>query len=60
MSITETESQKGNQFLSKRGIHISQSSSAGFVALKKLIKRGDFLLDSETRALCVFSEGDVK
>ena len=60
VSITETESTKGNQFLSKRGIHISQSSSAGFVALSKLIKRGDFLLDSETHALCVFSEGDVK
>ena len=60
VSITETESIKGNQFLSKRGIHISQSSSAGFVALSKLIKRGDFLLDSETHALCVFSEGDVR
>ena len=60
VSITDKESLKGTLFLSKRGINISQSSSAGFVALKKLIKRGDFLLDSETRALCIFSEGDVR
>ena len=31
VSITEDESLKGTKFLSKRGINISQSSSAGFV-----------------------------
>lgn len=59
VTITDNESSKGSQFLEKRGIHISQSSSAGFVALTKLIKRKDFLLDNKARVLCVFSEGSV-
>ena len=60
VSITENESLKGTKFLSKRGINISQSSSAGLVALKKLVQRGEFLLDNRARVLCVFSEGTIK
>lgn len=60
VSITENESLKGTKFLSKRGINISQSSSAGFVALQKLNQRGEFLLDKKARVLCVFSEGVIK
>ena len=60
VSITEDESLKGTKFLSERGINISQSSSAGFVALKKLVKKGEFLLDNRAKVLCVFSEGTIK
>ncbi len=60
VSITEKESIEGTNFLSKRGINISQSSSAGFVALKKLANQKKFLLDNESRALCVFSEGKIQ
>ena len=60
VSITEDESLKGTKFLSERGVNISQSSSAGFVALKKLVKKGEFLLDNRAKVLCVFSEGSIK
>ena len=60
MSITEDESLKGTKFLYERGINISKSSSAGFVALKKLVQRGEFLLDNRAKVLCVFSEGSIK
>ena len=59
VTITESESLKGTKFLSNHGINISSSSSAGFVALKKLAQKKEFLLDNNARALCVFSEGKI-
>ena len=60
VTITERESESGNKFLSDNGIFISRSSSAGFVALRLLAKRGKFFLDSKSKALCIFSEGSVE
>ena len=57
MSITEDESLRGTKFLSERGINISQSSSAGFVALKKLVKKGEFLLDNRNKKFYVYFLG---
>ncbi|PQM57272.1 MAG: PLP-dependent lyase/thiolase [Rhodobacteraceae bacterium] len=60
VTITERESEFGNKFLSDKGIFISRSSSAGFVALRLLVKRKKFSLDRKSKVLCLFSEGLVE
>ena len=60
VAITEREAETGTRFLSNHGINISKSSSAGFVALRLLVNKGEFLLDKDSIALCIFSEGLVE
>ena len=60
VTITERESETGTRFLSNHGINISKSSSAGLVALRLLANKGEFLLDKDSIALCIFSEGLVE
>ena len=60
VTITEREAELGNRFLSDQGISISKSGSAGFVALRLLAKKREFMLDKDSKVLCLFSEGSVE
>ena len=60
ITITERESELGTRYLASQGYSISQSGSAGLVALSLLCQKKQSEMNYSSRVLCIFSEGDIK